>query len=163
MIIRYARKTDAPAVKGILDREITTGMSNFDLECKSIDEVTSMIESHQPPRHPFIVAEEGSTFLGFAELSTYRIKKGYDTTVELSVYVAAGERGKKIGRHLVEYLVDYARKQPEIHCIVSVITSTNTVSRKLHESLGFKYCGTIPEVGLKFGTWLGTDFYQLMV
>jgi len=33
----------------------------------------------------------------------------------------------------------------------------------LHERLGFKHVGTLPQVGFKFGRWLDLAFYQLLL
>ena len=55
------------------------------------------------------------------------------------------------------------RKNYKISCEVSVITSGNEASEKLHEKFGFTFCGTIPEVGMKFGVYQSIDNYSLQV
>ena len=59
--------------------------------------------------------------------------------------------------------VEQARQEEEIHTVVSVITSGNEASEKLHEKFGFTFCGTIPEVGMKFGVYQSIDNYSLQV
>jgi len=44
-----------------------------------------------------------------------------------------------------------------------VITGGNQASIHLHEELGFLHCGTIKEVGVKFGRYLDIENYQMMV
>ena len=56
-----------------------------------------------------------------------------------------------------------ARENPDLHTVVSVITSGNEASVKLHEKLGFTFCGTIKEVGIKFGGYIDIDNYSLFV
>ncbi|MBO5671505.1 MAG: GNAT family N-acetyltransferase, partial [Clostridia bacterium] len=56
-----------------------------------------------------------------------------------------------------------ARQRGELHTIVSVITSGNDASVALHKKFGFTYCGTIREVGSKFGRMLDIQNYQLIL
>jgi phosphinothricin acetyltransferase len=47
--------------------------------------------------------------------------------------------------------------------MVGGIDASNTVSIKLHESLGFTACGIVRQAGFKFGRWLDLAFYQLIL
>ena len=64
---------------------------------------------------------------------------------------------------LMEKILEMAREDDVIHTVVSVITSGNDASIRLHEKFGFTYCGTIREVGIKNGKLLSIDNFQLMV
>lgn len=61
------------------------------------------------------------------------------------------------------YVIEMSKQNPNIHLVVSVITHGNTASEKLHNKFGFTYCGTLHEVGLKFGRYLDIDNYELLV
>ncbi len=56
-----------------------------------------------------------------------------------------------------------AREDARTHNVVSVITAGNEASIRLHERFGFTFCGTVPEVGVKFGRLLDIDHYSLLV
>lgn len=107
--------------------------------------------------------ETGGTVAGYASLSEYREKEAYAATVELSIYVAVEFRGRGIARTLMEAILAEARRRDDIHTIISVITEGNDVSVHLHEEFGFEHCGTMREVGEKFGRRLGIVNMQLMV
>ena len=47
--------------------------------------------------------------------------------------------------------------------IVSVITSGNEASKKLHKKFGFNFFGTIHEVGYKKGKFQDIDNYELIL
>lgn len=49
------------------------------------------------------------------------------------------------------------------HILVGAIDTTNSASIRLHEILGFTYCGIIRQAGFKFGRWLDLSFYQLIL
>ena len=101
--------------------------------------------------------------VGFASLSPYREREAYAATVELSVYVRHTHRRKGVATRLMESILDEARQDPHTHMVISVITHGNAPSIALHEKFGFTYCGTLHEVGKKFGELLGIDNYELRV
>ena len=43
---------------------------------------------------------------------------------------------------------------------LGVIDASNTGSIVLHERLGFRHVGTLPQIGFKFGRWLDVVIYQ---
>ena len=60
-------------------------------------------------------------------------------------------------------ILQKAREDARTHNVVSVITAGNEASIRLHERFGFTFCGTVPEVGAKFGRLLDIDHYSLIV
>ena len=56
-----------------------------------------------------------------------------------------------------------AARENDKHVMIGGIEATNTGSIVLHERLGFKHTGTLPQVGFKFGRWLDLAFYQLVL
>jgi phosphinothricin acetyltransferase len=82
--------------------------------------------------------------------------------VEVSVYVAVEHRGRGIGKQLLQALVEAGRAQGH-HALLGRISSDNTVSIRLHESLGFSVVGVLKEVGFKFGRWLDVSIMELLL
>ena len=101
--------------------------------------------------------------MGYATLSRYREKEAYARTTELSVYVHRDYRGRGIATKLIEETLSAARSRGDVHTIVSVITGGNIPSFKMHEKLGFTCCGTIHQVGEKFGKLMDIVNYQLIL
>lgn len=66
-------------------------------------------------------------------------------------------------RALMQYIIEEAEKEEATHTVVSVITAGNEASKKLHQKFGFEYCGTIKEVGIKFGAYRDIENYRLTV
>jgi L-amino acid N-acyltransferase len=56
-----------------------------------------------------------------------------------------------------------AARAREVHCMIGGIDATNAGSIALHEHLGFRHVGTLPQVGFKFGRWLDLSFCQLLL
>jgi len=56
-----------------------------------------------------------------------------------------------------------AARENQLHVLMGAIDASNAGSIALHERLGFKHVGTLPQVGFKFGRWLDLAFYQLLL
>lgn len=163
MKIRVAKEQDMPALLDIYNYEVEQGYATFDLKPKTMDERLVWFREHNRGNHPLIVAEEDGKAVGYASLSPYRIKEAYSATVELSLYVHRDYRRRGIAVKLAETILAMAREREDIHTVISVITGGNAASMRLHEKLGFTHCGTMREVGVKFGKLLDIENYQIMV
>lgn len=163
MKIRMAEERDMEALLSIYNYEVLNGTATFDLEPKSMEERMKWFRAHNVDNHPLIVAEEDGRAVGYASLSPYREKEAYAATVELSIYVDPGYRRRGAARKLMEAILDEARRRDDIHTVISVITGGNEASIRLHREFGFTHCGTMKEVGKKFGKLLDIDNFQLMV
>jgi phosphinothricin acetyltransferase len=51
----------------------------------------------------------------------------------------------------------------DYHVLIGAIDASNQASLALHERLGFTHCGTLGQIGFKFGRWLDLAFYQLIL
>lgn len=148
-------------IKSILHMHIDVDMaSEFMYSDPVIDEKSLVIAVSQSGET--IDTLEAGTVAGYASLSRYRERKAFDPAVEISIYIHAGYRGRGIGRSLMEKTLQYAKECPQIGTVVSLITSENEVSIRLHERFGFSYCGQIRQAGVKFGRKLGLNAYQII-
>lgn len=163
MTIRKAILADLQELTDIYNYEVVNGVATFDLEPKTLEERKVWFDNHSSDKHPLIVAEMDGKVAGYASLSKYRDKEAYASTVELSVYINPDYRGQGVAAKLMEQILKMAKQEESIHTVVSVITAGNEVSAKLHRKFGFEYCGTVAEVGIKFGQYLGIEHYRLGV
>lgn len=162
--IRRAQTADLQQLLDIYNYEVLHGVATFDITPKSLDERRQWLEEHNIGNFPLIVAvDTADAVMGYASLSAYRTKEAYRQTAELSVYIAPDHRGKGVASALLEAIIDIARRETDLHTIVSVITSGNDISRRLHEKFGFEFCGTMRDVGMKWGEWLGIDNFTLHI
>ena len=51
----------------------------------------------------------------------------------------------------------------DLHTLIGVFTDDNAESRALHRRLGFVEVGRLREVGHKFGRFIDTSFWQLLL
>lgn len=174
MRIRKAQEKDIRALLDIYNEEVLHGIATLDLRPRTYEEWQQWFVVHNKENHPLYVAEtedgrEQGTGLrpgeiaGYASLSPYRDKEAYCSTVELSVYIGTKYRRQGVATALMGRILEEARRDERTHTVVSVITAGNEASTCLHGKFGFTYCGTIREVGMKFGRYLDIENYSLPV
>ncbi len=163
MLIRKAEQKDLKELLDIYNYEVVNGVATLDLNPRSLEEWQFWFDHHNMENHPLYVAVEGGRVAGYSSLSSYREKEAFRSTVELSIYVEKDFRSRGIATELMAFVLDLARADERTHSVVSVVTAGNEASCKLHEKFGFTYCGTIPEVGMKFGVYRDIVNYWLGV
>ena len=162
MIIRNAEERDLPDILEIYNYEVLHGVATLDLHEKTLDDRKMWFLAHTGS-HRIIVAEIDGKAVGYASLSPYREKEAYKSTVELSIYVNVNYRRQGIAKALMRDILEIARNDKLLHTVVSVITSGNEASEKLHKDFGFTYCGTLREVGFKSGSYRDIDNFELIL
>ncbi len=153
----------ATAILEILNHAIVHSTALYDYNPRPPESMRAWFETKRNANYPVIGAvDSDGQLLGFATYGIFRERPGYKYTVEHSVYVHHEHRGRGIGRELLKQLIARAREQ-NYHVLVGGIDATNGASIRLHEKLGFTYCGTVKQAGFKFGRWLDLVFYQLIL
>lgn len=151
MELRLAVLTDADAIRAIYNSAVSTPFT-FDLRERELIEQEAWLRARSGA-YAAIVAVDGNEVVGFASLSPFRDRPAYSTTVEDSVYVRADQRGKGVGRLLLDELLEIAARHG-FHSVIARIVGGNDASIALHVAAGFDVVGTEREVGRKFRRWL---------
>jgi len=159
--IRKATSEDLPAITDIYNVEVMSSTATLDTEPRGDEEARAWFEEHTG-RYPILVATRGGVVVGWASISQWSDRKGYDGTAEISYYVKSGHRGEGIGRRLVDATITNARKQ-KLHTLVARIGGESEVSLRLCRSAGFTDVGVMKEVGHKFGRLLDVHILQKML
>jgi L-amino acid N-acyltransferase YncA len=159
--IRPATPADLPGAAAIYDEQVATGISTFDLEPPPASYWQHHLESTEPGDH-FLVADDDGDVVGFAYSSAYRPRPAYRLTRETSVYLSERARGQGLGRRMYDDLLGRCRADG-IHVVLALVAQPNPASDALHAACGFERLGTMREVGWKFGRWLDTAWYQLVL
>jgi len=116
--------------------------------------------ARENPGHYVLVAlDPEDDVLGYAYSARYMERRGYDTTVVTSVYVAENAQGKGIGTALYRELFRRL-DESELRLAVAGIAEPNPASTALHRAFGFERVGTFNGVGVKFGKPIDVTWYQ---
>ena len=174
MEIRLARSDDAEAIRTIYNHEVRTSTATFDIVERSVAAQQAWMadrsgafsvlvavgdepagpESENPDTGDGVVA-------GFASLSPFRERAAYRSTVENSIYVADGYRGRGVADQLLGDLLEVARTSG-FHSVIARIGGGNEASTTLHAKHGFAEVGVERQVGRKFNRWVDVTVMQVV-
>jgi phosphinothricin acetyltransferase len=160
--VRPGVEGDLEALTDLYNHYVRETAITFDTAVFTPQERRPWLLSHpEDGPHRLMVATDGDTqeILGYATSSPYRPKPAYETSVEVTVYVAphAGRRG--IGTLLYKALFA-ALAGEDLHRAYAGIALPNEASTRLHERFGFRHLGTHREVGRKFGRYWDVAWYE---
>lgn len=159
-MIRDATSADAAAIAAIYNDAVLTTTAIWNEVTVDAQNRVDWMAARVAGGFPVLVAEVGGAVVGYASYGPWRAFDGYRLTVEHSVYVAAGHRGRGLARALMQALIGRARAAG-LHVMIAGIEAENRPSIALHESLGFANARTLRQVGQKFGRWLDLTFLEL--
>ncbi|GCD88721.1 GNAT family N-acetyltransferase [Nocardioides sp. LS1] len=161
MEIRLATSADLPAIAAIYDAEVLGGIATFATVPPGIDYWESRLHSPATGDHVFVAESDGAV-VGYAYSGSYRPRDAYARTRETSVYLADAARGRGTGRALYDALLATLRADG-MRLVVAVVALPNDASVALHRACGFSSVGVLHDVGHKFGRWIDTELFELLL
>lgn len=161
--VRRATRDDVPAILEIYNDAVLTTTASYDYEPRTLEHRLAWFEEHERNDYAMFVAQaEAGRVVGWSSLNSYRDRMGYRFTTENSVYVAADQRGRGVGKALLAPLIDAARARG-LHAILAAIDASNEASIRLHAGSGFTQVGLFKQVGHKFDRWLDLVYMERLV
>ena len=143
-----------PAVKAIYEEGLATGNASFQTSAPSWEDWD---KSHLA--HSRLVALDDQTVAGWAALTPVSGRCVYAGVAEVSVYVSSSQRGRGIGKTLLESLVSESEANG-IWTLQAGIFPENTASIRLHESAGFRQVGKREKIGKMGDRWRDTALLE---
>jgi L-amino acid N-acyltransferase YncA len=150
MTIAPMAPSDWPQVSSIYREGIATGDATFETEVPSWEEWDA---AHLP--HCRLVAREAGRLLGWAALSPVSRRPCYAGVAEVSVYVREAERGRGVGRALLEQLTA-ASEAAGIWTLQGSTFPENAASLRLQAACGFRVVGHRERIAKLDGVWRDT-------
>jgi phosphinothricin acetyltransferase len=158
--VRPAVRADLGAVAGILAFYVTNSVATFEEDPPGLAHWQQRLDGLAERGLPFVVAEAGGVVTGYAYASPWRPKPAYRHTAEDSVYLAPGQRGRGLGRRLLESLLTGCADAGVRQVIAVIADSGDPASVALHRACGFADAGRLRRVGYKHGRWVDTVLLQ---
>ena len=162
-VVQCTHAKHAQAIVDIFNEAILTSTALYDYQPRPLASMETWFAAKDKGNFPVIgIEDEAGKLLAIGSFGTFRAWPAYKYSVEHSVYVHKDHRGQGLGLEVMQALIVAAR-QRDVHAMIGGIDSSNAGSIALHERLGFRHVGTLPQVGFKFGRWLDLAFYQLLL
>ncbi len=140
----------AQRVLTIYKEGLDTGQATFNTEVPSWDEWDNLHHKHSR-----LIALMGSDILGWAALSPVSARYCYRGVAELSIYIAANNRGIGIGDLLLKNLIPDSEANG-IWTLQSSVFPENTASIKLHKKHSFREIGYREKIAALHDVWRNT-------
>lgn len=160
--IRSAKLDDLEAIQKIYNHEVLNGIATWNDTAYDLAHFQNWFEQLKTQNFPLFIIEDlnNHEIVGYADYSTFRQITGFKNTVEHSVFIDPNYARLGLGLKLLQHLISYAKEQ-NLHVMVAAIDHENLGSIRLHEKLGFKQTGYMPQVGQKLGKWRDLVLMQL--
>lgn len=156
--IRLAAPADLPAILAISNEAAATTAANFAVDPEPLREWEASYAA-TARTHPWLVADDHGTVVGFAKASPWSGRCAYNYSVEITVYVDPRHHRCGIGHALYTRLFEILTLQGYQSALAG-ITLPNDASVRLHEAFGMEHVATFARVGWKFGAWHDVGYWQ---
>ncbi|GGJ80421.1 phosphinothricin acetyltransferase [Anoxybacillus voinovskiensis] len=144
MNIRIATRADLPAIVEIYNETIPTRMVTADLEPVSVESREKWFFEHSEER-PLWVVEQNGKVCAWLSFRSFYGRPAYRHTVEIGIYIAQTQRGKGLGKLLLQKAIDECPKLG-IKTLLGFIFAHNEPSLRLFSRFGFEKWGHFPMV-----------------
>jgi phosphinothricin acetyltransferase len=158
--IRDATENDIPSIARIYAYEVEHGIATFEEVPPTDAEMKNRMAAIDERGLPYLVAEHQGEILGYCHATPFHTRTAYRFTVEDTIYMDRGARGRGVGRGLLAALIE---RTEALGCrqMMGLITQVDdSASIALHEKLGFRPVGIARAVGFKFGRWTDVVYMQ---
>lgn len=158
MHFRNAELKDLEKIVEIYNSTINDRLATADTEWQTVADKTTWFKNHQNQNRPiWMIEDEAKQCLGWVSVQNFYGRPAYSGTAEISIYLAAEQRGKGLGKIILDSAIGKC-KGLEIHSLLGFIFAHNTASVKLFANAGFKEWGLLPDVANMDG-----KFYSLCI
>jgi phosphinothricin acetyltransferase len=151
LTFRNATVEDLPKIVEIYNSTISSRMVTADTENVTVESRLKWFEEHSPAKRPlWVIENESGETIGWVSFQSFYGRKAYDATVEVSIYLDENQRGKGLGKIILQYCLNSA-PQYGIKNLLGFIFAHNDPSIKLFKHFGFEDWATLPNVAVLDG------------
>ncbi|WP_448139137.1 N-acetyltransferase family protein [Sphingobacterium siyangense] len=143
---RDAAQHDLPRIVEIYNSTIASRMVTADTAPVSVASRQKWFDEHNASKRPlWLIEDENNQILGWVSFQSFYGRPAYDATVEISIYLDEQQRGRGLGKQILQYCID---KAPDlgIHTLLGFIFAHNLPSIALFEKMGFKEWANLPNI-----------------
>lgn len=145
---RDAAASDLAIIVKIYNSTIASRIVTADTEPITVESRLEWFKKHSPDKHPlWVVENEDKVIIGWLSFQAFYDRPAYNATAEISIYLDENQRGKGLGKTVLQYAVN---KCPEIgiRTLIGFIFAHNEASLKLFRYFGFADWGVLPNIAL---------------
>lgn len=148
---RDAEHKDLEKIVAIYNSTIASRMVTADTEPVTVASREQWFAEHNATKRPlWVIENEQQEIVGWVSFQSFYGRPAYDATAEISIYLNADQRGKGLGKAVLQYCID---KAPDygVKTLLGFIFAHNAPSLKLFRHFGFEDWATLPGIALLDG------------
>lgn len=148
MNFRNADLKDLDRIVEIYNSTINDRMATADTSFQKVEDKTNWFNNHNSESRPiWMVEDDNKNVLGWVSVQDFYGRPAYSGTAEISIYLAPEQRGKGLGKKILDTTIDKCRNL-SLHTLLGFIFAHNGASIKLFSNAGFTEYGLLPDVAL---------------
>ncbi|MBI6873282.1 arsinothricin resistance N-acetyltransferase ArsN1 family A [Clostridium aciditolerans] len=161
-IMREARIEDIVSITNIYNQGIEDRIATLETRLRDTEEMKEWLNT-RGDRYKVIVIEDcEGTVRGWASINVFNSRCCYSGVGDLSIYVERNMRGKGLGKQILNYLIEVAKKQNFNKLVLSTFES-NDIGKKLYKSAGFREVGTYMNQGILDGKFVNITIMEKLL
>ena len=160
LCIRPSTGADLSNIQTIYAHAVEYGTGTFETEVPSVDDMGRRRQEVLGRGLPWLVAERGGDFLGYAYANYFRPRLAYRFCVEDSIYLSPSAQRRGVGRLLLAELIGRCEAAGARQMLAVIGDAANAGSVGVHAALDFAHTGVLKSAGWKFGRWLDVVLMQ---
>lgn len=146
LLYRDATFQDLPVIVEIYNSTVASRIVTADTEPVTVESKVNWFHEHSPAKRPlWIIEDDNHQILGWVSFQSFYGRPAYNATVEISIYLDPGQRGKGLGKLVLQHCIEVAPAYG-VKTLLGFIFAHNKPSLSLFYKLGFKDWGTFPNV-----------------
>lgn len=142
---RDARQEDLPRIVAIYNTTIASRMVTADTSPVTVESRQKWFDEHSPSKRPLWLVEDQHTIVGWVSFQSFYGRPAYDATVEISIYLDEQQRGRGLGKQILQYCIEKAPGLG-VHTLLGFIFAHNLPSISLFEKMGFREWANLPDI-----------------
>ena len=109
LTFRDATISDLERIVEIYNTTIASRMVTADTENVTVESRQKWFEEHSSSKRPLWVVENSlQDIIGWVSFQSFYGRPAYDSTVEISIYLDPAQRGKGLGKEILQYCINKA-------------------------------------------------------
>ncbi|MES2373903.1 MAG: N-acetyltransferase family protein [Bacteroidota bacterium] len=145
---RDATIHDLTIIVAIYNSTVPTRMVTADTDPVSVESRLPWFHEHNSINRPlWVIEDDNKKIIGWVSFQSFYGRPAYAATAEISIYLDPSQRGKGIGKEVLQYSIHCA-KDFGIKTLLGFIFAHNEPSLKLFKQLGFEEWANLPNIAV---------------
>jgi L-amino acid N-acyltransferase YncA len=145
--IREANINDISYIANIYNQGIEDRIATLETRLRTNEDINEWLTSRSDRYKVIVIEDNYGVVQGWASINVFNSRCCYSGVGDLSIYIERDMRGQGLGKLLLAYLMEIAKKN-EFHKLILSTFDYNERGKRLYNSLGFREVGTYFEQGI---------------